>query len=110
MKIETRLRMVQGTAAFGLMCAALLYLFFGNTAVAQRWRLSRAQREKEAVEQRLAQDPRFQQVKVGVATMEGGATMMIYGFVASEVDLMDLRTTISSTHPATHVDYRVRVR
>jgi hypothetical protein len=110
MKIETRLRMVQGAAAFGLMCAALLYLFFGNTAVAQRWRLSRAVREKEVIERELVRDPRFQQIKVGVATVTGGASLVVQGLLVSETDLTDLRRTISSTNPATHLDYRVRVR
>jgi hypothetical protein len=96
-----------GVVAFCLMVAALGYLFLGDTAVAQMWRLPRAQRHREVILQRLADDPRFQNIKVNVGTTNGGGIILIYGSLPSDDELEDLKRIIASTDPPAHVQYRV---
>jgi hypothetical protein len=93
--------------AFGIMASALLYLFLGPTAVAQHWRMRRASEHQAVIEQALASDARFRQVKTGVATTSGGACLMIRGTVATDPDLQALAEIVRSTHPPCHVEFRV---
>jgi hypothetical protein len=95
--------------AFGLMVSALLYLFLGNTAVAQHWRLQRASRHQALIEQALARDARFRGIKIGVATTSGGAALLIRGTLAESRDLDALKVVVNSTEPPCSVDFRVLV-
>ncbi len=105
-------RVAQGLAtllAFCLMVGALLYLFLGNTAVAQQRRLRQASRHQAVVEQALASDARFRGVKTGVSTTTGGAALVIHGTVTADRDLESLKEVVRSTDPPCHVDFRVVV-
>jgi len=100
-------RLLAGVLAFCLMVSALLYLFLGNTAVAQHWRLRRAREHQAVMEQAIGSDARYGKVKVGVATTSGGAALLIHGTVASESDLQSLKELLKSSNPPCHLDYRV---
>lgn len=89
------------------MVAALGYLFFGETAVAQMWRLRQARRHQEVIVQRLAGEPKYQHIKVGVATTNGGGRLLVSGTLTSDADLQALKEIITSTKPPASVDYRV---
>jgi hypothetical protein len=95
--------------AFCIMVSALLYLFLGNTAVAQHWRLRRATQHQAVIEQALASDARFRGIKIGVATNSGGANLLIHGTLAADHDLDALKEIVKSTQPPCHVDFRVVV-
>jgi len=95
--------------AFCLMASALLYLFLGDTAVAQAWRMRRACQHQPVIEQALASDPRLRGIKISVHTTPGGAALMIHGTVASDPDLQLLTELVRSTHPPCHVNFRVVV-
>lgn len=99
-----------GVVAFCLMVAALGYLFFGDTAVAQMWRLPRARRHQDLIARALEPDPRYAQVKVGVYTTNGGGNLMVSGVVACDEDLEALKAIVASSRPPTHVQYRIQVR
>jgi hypothetical protein len=107
---KTRVAQLVATLlAFCIMVTALLYLFLGNTAVAQGWRMRRAAAHQAVIEQTLASDARFAEVKLGVATVTGGASLLIRGRVGSQTDLQALQELVRSTQPPCHIDYRVVV-
>jgi hypothetical protein len=102
-------RVLATLLAFSLMVSALLYLFLGNTAVAQQWRSRRALRHQAVIERALASDARFGGVKIGFHTTDGGASLLIAGTLAESRDLDALKEIVNSTEPPCHVAYRVLV-
>lgn len=90
-----------------LMVAGLGYLFFGDTGVAQSWRLPRVIRHQDVIAKRLAGEPKYQHLKVLVHTTNGGGGLVISGALPSDADLQGLKEIVESTHPPAHVDYRV---
>jgi hypothetical protein len=89
------------------MSAALTYLFFGDTAVAQKWRLAKAIRYQDEISQRLATDPRYRQIRLNVHTTNGGGALTVMGTVSSDADLESLKGVVESTGTPVHVGYRV---
>ena len=95
--------------AFLVMTAALLYLFLGDTAVAQSIRLSRIRKYRDYLEQKLAAEPRFKTVKVVTSTTNSGGTLVVLGGLPNTTELEALKAFIAATHPPAHVDYRLSV-
>ena len=107
---KTRIARIVATAlAFALLVTALLYLFLGDTAVAQEWRMRRARRHQEVIEKALASDGRFGKVKMGVCPSSGGASLMIQGTLAADADLQSLKEIVRSTSPPCPVQFRLVV-
>jgi hypothetical protein len=92
--------------AFLLMTGALFYLFLGDTSVNQAIRISRAGKYLHFLEPKLAVDPRFKGIKLGVVST---GSLGVSGSLKSESDLSALKIFIASTNPPVHVDYRVQI-
>jgi hypothetical protein len=97
MDANLRIRNLKFAGAACLMVAAL----------AQMWRLRQARRHQEVIVQRLAGEPKYQHIKVGVATTNGGGRLLVSGTLTSDADLQALKEIITSTKPPASVDYRV---
>jgi hypothetical protein len=102
-------RLVATALAFALMVTALLYLFLGDTAVAQEWRMRRARRHQDVIEKVLEGDGRFGKVKMSVCPASGGASLMVHGTVAADADLQSLQEIVRSTSPPCPVQFRLVV-
>lgn len=102
-------RVAAGLFAFGLMIAALAFLFFGPTAVAQGRRLARIQEHQRVLAPRLAADPRFPSIRLGVSTTDGGGLLLVHGALDTDADLGALKALVASTEPPCPVLYRVRL-
>lgn len=79
-------------------------------AAAQGWRVNylvfAAMRATGAIEARFREDPRFADLKI---TRSTGGSITVSGRIPSPRDLLDLRSLVQSTAPATRTDYSIHV-
>jgi hypothetical protein len=95
--------------AFCLMVSALVYLFFGDTGIAQARRLAKIREYQATILPKVAADPRFKSIKLATVTSSGGGALFVQGTLATESDLEALKALIAATQPPAHVDYRVSI-
>ena len=79
-------------------------------AAAQGWRVNllvaAAGRAEGAIEARFREDPRFADLRISRST---GGSITVSGTLPSPRDLLDLRSVVQSTTPATPANYIIRV-
>jgi hypothetical protein len=109
-RLGSRRRRLLVLGALLLISVALIYLFFGNTAVGEKWRLDRARRYQEEISRRLAGDPRYRDVKVEAGIVDGAGVLFVRGTLSSNTDLESLIGIVESTHAPVHINYRVAIQ
>ena len=79
-------------------------------AAAQGWRVNyrvvAALRAESALEARFQKDPRFAELRI---TRSTGGSITVSGTLPSPRDLLDVRSVVQSTAPATPADYSIHV-
>ena len=87
-----------------------LFLALLALAATQGWRLNyrvvAALRAEGALHARFRQDPRFADLSI---TRSTGGSITVSGNVPSPRDLLDLRSLVQSTAPATRADFIIHV-